>query len=54
MVSNEVGLGIVPDNKLGREFRDLSGSMNQRVAAHVDRVQFIIAGYPMNLKAGDD
>ncbi|MGI9380714.1 MAG: bifunctional adenosylcobinamide kinase/adenosylcobinamide-phosphate guanylyltransferase [Methyloligellaceae bacterium] len=54
LVSNEVGFGIVPDNKLGREFRDLSGSVNQQVAACADRVQFIIAGYPMNLKARDN
>jgi adenosylcobinamide kinase/adenosylcobinamide-phosphate guanylyltransferase len=49
-VANEVGLGIVPDNKLAREFRDCAGRMNQRIAAEADAVFFIAAGLPMKLK----
>jgi adenosylcobinamide kinase / adenosylcobinamide-phosphate guanylyltransferase len=49
-VSNEVGLGIVPDNALARRFRDLAGILHQRLAEKADRVVFVIAGLPMNLK----
>ena len=50
MVSNEVGLGIVPDNAMARTFRDLAGSAHQRLAEVCDDVYFIIAGLPMTLK----
>jgi adenosylcobinamide kinase/adenosylcobinamide-phosphate guanylyltransferase len=50
MVSNEVGLGIVPDTALGREFRDTQGRLNQSIAAIVPRVVFIAAGLPLVLK----
>jgi adenosylcobinamide kinase / adenosylcobinamide-phosphate guanylyltransferase len=50
LVSNEVGLGIVPDTPLGRAFRDAQGTLNQQVAKVVDRVVFVAAGLPMVLK----
>jgi len=49
-VSNEVGLGIVPETKLGREFRDAAGRLNQQIAAQADRVDFVAAGLPITLK----
>ncbi len=49
-VTNEVGLGIVPDHPLGREFRDLLGRVNQEAAAAADRVYFMVSGIPMRLK----
>ena len=50
LVSNEVGLSIVPDNKLGRAFRDAQGIVNQQVAAVADTVVFVAAGLPLVLK----
>jgi len=50
LVSNETGLGIVPDNALARRFRDLSGIMNQRIAEAADNVLFVAAGLPLLLK----
>ncbi len=50
IVSNEVGMGIVPENELGRKFRDLAGWLNQDVAEIADRVVFVAAGLPMVLK----
>jgi adenosylcobinamide kinase / adenosylcobinamide-phosphate guanylyltransferase len=50
VVSNEVGLGIVPDNALARRFRDAAGWLNQQVAAAADRVVLTVAGLPVEVK----
>jgi adenosylcobinamide kinase/adenosylcobinamide-phosphate guanylyltransferase len=50
LVANEVGSGIVPDHPLGRKFRDLQGTLNQRLAACADRVVLMVAGLPLALK----
>ncbi|QPF89424.1 bifunctional adenosylcobinamide kinase/adenosylcobinamide-phosphate guanylyltransferase [Bradyrhizobium commune] len=50
LVTNEVGLGIVPDNALARSFRDAAGIMNQIIADVADEVEFVVAGLPMKLK----
>jgi adenosylcobinamide kinase/adenosylcobinamide-phosphate guanylyltransferase len=50
IVSNEVGLGIVPDNPLARKFRDFAGMLNQRVAQAADEVYFTAAGIPVKIK----
>ncbi len=49
-VSNEVGWGIVPDHKLGRDFRDAQGLLNQAMARACDRVLLVAAGLPLVLK----
>jgi adenosylcobinamide kinase/adenosylcobinamide-phosphate guanylyltransferase len=50
LVTNEVGWGIVPDNALGRQFRDLAGWANQRIAAAANEVVLTVAGIPMIVK----
>ena len=50
LVANEVGLGLVPETPLGREFRDAAGRLNQEIAALADQVVFIAAGLPLVLK----
>lgn len=50
-VSNEVGMGIVPDSQLGRQFRDLQGMLNQRVGRLADEVIFMVSGFPLMVKS---
>ncbi|WP_279479209.1 bifunctional adenosylcobinamide kinase/adenosylcobinamide-phosphate guanylyltransferase [Aureimonas sp. SK2] len=50
LVSNEVGLSIVPDNRMARTFRDHAGRLHQRVAALATEVTFVAAGLPLKLK----
>jgi adenosylcobinamide kinase / adenosylcobinamide-phosphate guanylyltransferase len=50
LVSNEVGMGIVPATLLGREFRDALGRLNQHTAAAVEEAYFLVASLPLRLK----
>lgn len=50
IVSNEVGLGIVPDNAMARAFRDHAGRLHQKIAAVADEVYFVAAGLPLKMK----
>lgn len=50
LVSNEVGMGIVPDNALARRFRDMAGRLNQDIAAIADRAEIMFAGLTMPIK----
>ncbi len=50
VVSNELGLGLVPGDAASRQFRDLAGRMNQLVAAEADEVYFLLSGLPLRLK----
>lgn len=50
LVSNELGSGIVPDNAMSRSFRDLAGTVNQRLAAAADEAWLVVSGLPVKLK----
>ena len=50
IVSNEVGMGIVPDNKLARMFRDIAGQTNQTIAAAASEAWLVASGIPLKLK----
>ncbi len=50
VVSNEVGMGVVPPFRLGRIFRDLAGRLNRRLAERADEVYLVVAGLPLRLK----
>jgi adenosylcobinamide kinase/adenosylcobinamide-phosphate guanylyltransferase len=50
LVSNEVGMGIVPENRLARTFRDLAGEANELLAAAADEVTVMFSGLPLKLK----
>ena len=54
MVSNEVGLGIVPENAMARAFRDHAGRLHQAVAGEAEQVLFVTAGLPLTLKSLDE
>ena len=51
-VSDEVGLGVVPESAAGRIFRDTLGLLNQGLAAAADEVYLVAAGLPLRLKGG--
>ena len=50
LVTNEVGMGIVPDNALARAFRDAAGALNQMIAARADEVTLAVSGLPLRMK----
>jgi adenosylcobinamide kinase/adenosylcobinamide-phosphate guanylyltransferase len=52
IVSNEVGMGVVPAYPMGRAYRDLLGKANQVLAKHAEKVYVLIAGLPMQIKGG--
>lgn len=53
-VTNEVGSGIVPDNKLARDFRDAAGALNQQIAEHCDEVYLAVSGQALKVKPNDN
>jgi adenosylcobinamide kinase/adenosylcobinamide-phosphate guanylyltransferase len=53
IVSNEVGLGLVPDNRMGRLYRDILGRANQMLAQTADEVYLLVAGIPMRIKPNE-
>lgn len=53
LVSNEVGMGIVPENALARRFRDMAGRLNQDVAAIVDHAELVVAGLCIPIKSNN-
>ncbi len=54
IVSNEVGMGIVPENEMARNFRDMAGILNQKVAEISDEVYVVVAGIPLKIKEKHD
>ena len=50
IVTNELGMGIVPENKLSRIYRDFVGRANQLIAKYSDEVYFVVSGIPMKVK----
>lgn len=50
IVTNELGLGIVPENRLARHFREIAGKINQRLAQAADEVHFVVSGIDMKIK----
>jgi len=54
LVANEVGMGLVPENREGRRFRDAQGRLNQQIAAVAVCVEFVAAGLPIQLKGETD
>jgi adenosylcobinamide kinase / adenosylcobinamide-phosphate guanylyltransferase len=54
IVSNEVGLGLVPDNRLGRLYRDILGRANQKLAQEATEVYLMVAGIPLTIKSTEN
>jgi adenosylcobinamide kinase/adenosylcobinamide-phosphate guanylyltransferase len=52
IVTNEVGMGIIPDNEMARQYRDLLGMVNQRVAGVAHEVILMVCGIPVVVKGG--
>ncbi len=50
LVTNEIGCGIVPANRMARYFRDIAGRVNQYVASQADRLTLVVCGYPVQVK----
>lgn len=50
IVSNEVGMGIVPENEMARKFRDIAGMLNQKIADAADEVYMVVSGIPIKIK----
>lgn len=50
VVSNELGMGVVPDNEMSRRFRDIAGMVNQRVARAADEMVLMVSGIPLSVK----
>ena len=50
MVTNEIGMGVVPGNKLSRIYSDIVGRINQLIASRSDEVHFVVSGIPMKIK----
>jgi len=50
IVTNEVGMGLIPKNAISRVYRDLAGSVNQKIAAIADAVFLVVSGIPMKIK----
>ena len=53
LVSNEVGMGIVPENAMSRRFRDLAGTINRRMAETAGIVYLVTAGIPLKIKGAE-
>jgi adenosylcobinamide kinase/adenosylcobinamide-phosphate guanylyltransferase len=54
IVSNEVGMGIVPENEMARKFRDMAGMLNRKIAGAADEVYIVVAGLPLKIKETHD
>ncbi len=52
-VTNELGMGVVPENPMARAFRDLAGRVNQLIAYRADEVYLLVCGLPMTIKSGN-
>lgn len=50
IVTNEIGMGIVPENRLARIFRDIAGRVNQRIAGYANEVYLVVSGIPVKIK----